>query len=127
MVTRTDLAGIKVELNTDITQLEEKLVNKMDKLDISIHRELDDIKQQIENKSGYGKEIDHALERIAAIEKDFGINKKIAAYLSPTYRGCQLLAAISAWNVPTRATLSPHALFKRAMGDAHAPSDRRDY
>jgi hypothetical protein len=28
---------------------------------------------------GYRKEIDHALERIAAIEKHLGINKKIAA------------------------------------------------
>jgi hypothetical protein len=29
--------------------------------------------------SGFRKEIDHALERVAAIEKHLGIDKKIAA------------------------------------------------
>ena len=52
---------------------------KIDKLDISIHRELESIKQELQNVSGFGREIDHALERIAAIEKHLGIEKKIAA------------------------------------------------
>jgi hypothetical protein len=120
MVTRTDLAGIKVELNTDITQLEEKLVNKMDKPDISIHRELDDINSGSKIKAATARK---SITRSSASRP----SRNISASNSPTYRGCQLLAAISAWNVPTRATLSPHALFERAMGDAHAPSDRRDY
>ena len=34
----------------------------------------------VENVVGYRKEIDYALERIAAIEKHLGIEKKIAAY-----------------------------------------------
>jgi hypothetical protein len=56
-----------------------KLDVKIDKLDISVHRELEAIKQELKNVSGFGKEIDHALERIAAIEKHLGIEKKIAA------------------------------------------------
>jgi FAD/FMN-containing dehydrogenase len=34
---------------------------------------------QLEDVSGFGKEIDHALERIAAIEKHLGIENKLAA------------------------------------------------
>jgi uncharacterized membrane protein len=45
----------------------------------SIRDELDDLQEKFENVSGYRKEIDHALERIAAIEKHLGITKKIAA------------------------------------------------
>ena len=56
-----------------------RLDTKIDRLEISITRELDGIKQQLANVIGFGKEIDHALERIAAIEKHLGINQKIAA------------------------------------------------
>jgi len=52
---------------------------KIDKLELSLHRELEAIKQEIKNVSGFGKEINHALERIAAIDKHLGIEKKIAA------------------------------------------------
>jgi hypothetical protein len=45
----------------------------------SIRGDLDDLKEKFENVIGFQKEIDHALERIAAIEKHLGINKKIAA------------------------------------------------
>jgi len=45
----------------------------------SIRRELDDLREKVENVSGFRKEIDHALERIAVIEKHLGIDKKIAA------------------------------------------------
>jgi septal ring factor EnvC (AmiA/AmiB activator) len=45
----------------------------------AIRDELDDLRERVENVSGYRKEIDHALERIAAIEKRVGIEKKIAA------------------------------------------------
>jgi hypothetical protein len=44
-----------------------------------IRDELDDLSEAFGNVSGFRKEIDHALERIAAIEKHFGIDKKIAA------------------------------------------------
>jgi peptidoglycan hydrolase CwlO-like protein len=45
----------------------------------SIRDELDDLQEKFDNVSGFRKEIDHALERIAAIEKHLGITKKIAA------------------------------------------------
>ena len=63
----------------DISTLETRLTNKIDKLDLSLHRDLEAIKQELKNVSGFGKEIDHALERIAVIEKHLGIENKIAA------------------------------------------------
>ena len=46
---------------------------------ISIRRELNALQESAANIAGLPKEIDHALERIAAIEKHLGIDKKIAA------------------------------------------------
>ena len=45
----------------------------------SIRIDLDELTEKVDNILGYRKEIDHALERIAAIEKHLGINKKVAA------------------------------------------------
>ena len=45
----------------------------------SIRRDLEALTSKVDNIIGLPKEIDHALERIAAIEKHLGINKKIAA------------------------------------------------
>ncbi len=45
----------------------------------SIRCDLDRLTANSENMVGYRKEIDYALERIAAIEKHLGIEKKIAA------------------------------------------------
>jgi hypothetical protein len=45
----------------------------------SIRVELDGLAEKVENVSGFRKEIDHALERIAEIEKQIGIDKKISA------------------------------------------------
>ena len=73
LVTKSDLAGFKVELDDK----SEKLATKNDIT--ALNRELESIKQQLVNVKGFGKEIDHALERIAAIEKHLGRNKKIAA------------------------------------------------
>lgn len=44
-----------------------------------IRRELDELSESVGNVRGYRKEIDYALERIAAIEKHLGIERKIAA------------------------------------------------
>jgi uncharacterized coiled-coil DUF342 family protein len=44
-----------------------------------IRRNVEELKSRADNSSGYSKEIDHALARIAAIEKHLGIEKKIAA------------------------------------------------
>jgi hypothetical protein len=81
VVTKDDLkeglADIRKEMATknDVAALD----TKIGKLDLSIHRELEAIKQELKNVAGFDKEIDHALERIAAIEKHLGIEKKIAA------------------------------------------------
>jgi chromosome segregation ATPase len=45
----------------------------------SIRTELDDLREKVDNITGYRKEIDHALERVAAMEKHLRIDKKIAA------------------------------------------------
>jgi len=45
----------------------------------SIRTELDDLLEKVDNITGYRREIDHALERIAALERHLGIDKKIAA------------------------------------------------
>jgi predicted phage-related endonuclease len=45
----------------------------------AIRTELDELIEKVDNISGYRKEIDHALERIAEIERHLGINKKISA------------------------------------------------
>ena len=75
-----DIADIKstmatkeeiVALATQVTSVERELK--------SIRRDLNDLMEQFENVSGFHKEIDHALERIAAIEKHLGLDKKIAA------------------------------------------------
>ena len=77
MATKDDIADLRKDMATrdDLARLD----TKIGKLDLSIHRELEAIKEQLKNVAGFGKEIDHALERIAAIEKHLGISKKIAA------------------------------------------------
>jgi hypothetical protein len=45
----------------------------------AIRRDLDELKEKFENVIGFQKEIDHAPERIVAIEKHLGITKEIAA------------------------------------------------
>ena len=62
----------------DIGTLAGQLTNIERELN-AIRHDLDDLREKVENVIGFQKEIDHALERIAAIEKHLGINKKIAA------------------------------------------------
>jgi hypothetical protein len=45
----------------------------------SLRREVEELGRKVDNVIQFRKEIDHALERIAAIEKHLGINRKIAA------------------------------------------------
>ena len=45
----------------------------------AIRDDLEDLRHRVKDMAGYRKEIDHALERIAALEKHLGIEKKIAA------------------------------------------------
>jgi tetrahydromethanopterin S-methyltransferase subunit G len=44
-----------------------------------IRNELDELRDKVDNILGYRKEIDHAMERIARIEKHLGIEKRISA------------------------------------------------
>jgi hypothetical protein len=44
-----------------------------------IRRDLNEVTEEVQNISGYRREIDHALERIGAIEKHLGVERKIAA------------------------------------------------
>jgi hypothetical protein len=77
MATKEDLAPLpsKDDVRTIVS---EKLKPISDEL-IGIRRDLDDLTRHTDNATGLTKEIDHALERIAAIEKHLGIHKKIAA------------------------------------------------
>jgi predicted RNase H-like nuclease (RuvC/YqgF family) len=78
MATKEDIAAIKSELKGDIATLGEQVASVEGELR-AMRRDLDDLREEVENVLGFRKEIDHALERIAAIEKHLGINKKIAA------------------------------------------------
>jgi tetrahydromethanopterin S-methyltransferase subunit G len=44
-----------------------------------IHRRLDALEELVDSQSGYAKEIDHLLRRIAAIEKHLGLQHNIKA------------------------------------------------
>ena len=77
MATKADIADMAIK--DDVRAIvREELVPIRSELK-SIRRDLDDLREKVENVIGFQKEIDHALERIAAIEKHLGINKKIAA------------------------------------------------
>ena len=85
MATKDDIASVKDEIATtkkelkgDIAAIGEQ-VTGIEREVKAIRRDLDDLRDKVENVSGFRKEIDHALERIAAIEKHLGVNKKIAA------------------------------------------------
>ena len=75
-----DITDIKSKMATkdDIANLGGQLTSVERELK-SIRRDLDDLREKVENVSGFQKETDHALERIAVIEKHLGLDKKIAA------------------------------------------------
>lgn len=84
MATKEELAKLRRETTEGFAAVSAEMATKDD---ISgIRSELSDIKGRlkaveaaVKNHAGHSKEIDHALERIAAIERHLGINKKIAA------------------------------------------------
>jgi septation ring formation regulator EzrA len=78
MATKDDLAAVETRLGHRIAKLSEQAASIERDLK-SIRRDLNDLMEKFENVSGFRKEIDHALERIAAIEKHLGLRKKIAA------------------------------------------------
>jgi len=71
MFTKEEGAELRAELHTFRDEMRAELS--------SIRRDLNELTEKVDNITGYRKEIDHALERIAAIEKRLGINKRIAA------------------------------------------------
>ena len=75
---KSDIASVKAELKSDIASLGEQMTSIEQDLK-AIRRDLYELSDKVENISGYRKEIDHAFERIAVIEKQLGIAKKIAA------------------------------------------------
>jgi chromosome segregation ATPase len=88
----SDIAGVKGEVSDLKTEMmaqfehtDQQFQATHDRLrDISaeiavIHRRIERLEEQGASHAGFAKEIDHALERIAAIEKHLGIDKKIAA------------------------------------------------
>jgi hypothetical protein len=86
MATKDDIRGIvreeimpfRTELKGEIAALGEQATNVERELRV-IRRDLGDLTRKVENVIGFRKEIDHALERIAAIEKHLGLDNKIAA------------------------------------------------
>jgi hypothetical protein len=84
--TKEDLArfATKEDLARLATKEEVRLIVREEVSDIhselaALRRELEELGAKVDNVTQFRKEIDHALERIAAIEKHLGINRKIAA------------------------------------------------
>ena len=61
-----------------VVRLDERVANIERELS-GVRRDLDQLSDKVDNITGYRKEIDHALERIAAIERHLGIGRNIAA------------------------------------------------
>src|SRR5262245_1612300 len=85
MATKDDVATLRTEMKSDILRVEERIASIEGELK-SIRRDLnqlandiDDLVEKYKTAAGFRKEIDHALERIAAVEEHLGINKNIAA------------------------------------------------
>jgi hypothetical protein len=77
MATKADIADMATKDDVRIIVRDELKPIRSDLK--SIRDELDDLTEKLENVSGFRKEIDHALERIAAIERHLRITKKLAA------------------------------------------------
>lgn len=77
MATKDDLKNFptKNEVRTIIREETKDIREEL----ASIRRDLEGLSSSVDNIMGLPKEIDHALERIAAIEKHLGINQKIGA------------------------------------------------
>ena len=78
LTTKDDLASLRTELKSDMAALGEQVASIERDLK-QIRRDLYELADKVENIGGYRKEIDHALERIAAIERHLGIGRKMSA------------------------------------------------
>jgi uncharacterized membrane protein len=73
MATKEDVADIRATMATknDLAYILSELK--------ALRDDLDALREQVQNITGYRKEIDHALDRIAAIERHLGVGRKTAA------------------------------------------------
>ena len=93
MVTKDDLVGFATKadlenfatkedvrniIRSEVPQIVREQVNDIRAELTSIRRDLEALTDKVDNIGGLPKEIDHALERIVAIERHLGL-KKIAA------------------------------------------------
>jgi chromosome segregation ATPase len=65
MATKDDLQAFRTETEENFRTLRTEIAE--------IRRDLDDLREKVENVSGFRHEIDHALERIGKIEKHIGL------------------------------------------------------
>ena len=65
-----DLRSDAAELKHDVADIKATMATSAELT--QIRRDLEELREQLENVSGFRKEIDHALERIAAIERFIG-------------------------------------------------------
>lgn len=63
----------------DAHEMIDEAVDPLRRDNHAILTELEEIREDLRNIKGYRREIDHALDRIAAIEKHLGIHKNIPA------------------------------------------------
>jgi predicted phage-related endonuclease len=75
---KDEIAAAKLATKADLLVLSEQ-VTSIERDLKQIKRDLSDLTDKVENIAGYRKEIDHALERIAAIENHLGLKPKFAA------------------------------------------------
>ena len=80
-----EIADLKTEMMAQFDHIDEQFNTNHARLrglsaEVAvIHRRIERLEELGATHTGFAKEIDHALERIAAIEKHLGIEKKIAA------------------------------------------------
>jgi antirestriction protein ArdC len=85
MATKDEIADLKTEMMDRFQRVDKQFGVANDRLrDLSseiavIHRRIERLEEQGASAAGFAKEIDHALERIAAIEKHLGLDKNLAA------------------------------------------------
>jgi septal ring factor EnvC (AmiA/AmiB activator) len=83
--TKGEIAELKSEMLDQFEPVDKQFRATNDRLrDIAseiavIHRRIERLEEQGASNAGFAQENDHALERIAAIEKHLGLDKKISA------------------------------------------------
>lgn len=85
MATKEDVTEVKIEIAAVESRLTKRIVDLGEQVGgierelREIRRDLEALREKFENVEEYRKEIDHAFERIAVIEKHLGIDRKVTA------------------------------------------------